>query len=96
MKISFIGQPPIYVSKERGETIQEQLMIGAKMFNIDGNTYAASTISAITKESAPSEWGRNSDAKRITAPKHERAEVDSPGFRKFKEARQRLNHRLSA
>lgn len=90
MKITFIDQPAVYVSDERGEALKEQLMIGAKMLDIDGNLYSASSITAITKGSAPSEWGKTTDAKRITAPKHERAEEDSPGYKRYKQMRKAI------
>lgn len=92
MKIAFFDGKPIYVSKERGEALQQQLMIGAKLIDIDGNLYNASSIKAVTKESDPSQWGHDVSKKRLNAAKHERASVDSVGYKKFLQMKHKLLH----
>lgn len=95
MKISIVGQTPIYVSRERGELIKKRLANGIEYFDINGNMYKASTITAITYESDPSQYGHDVDAKRLAAPKHERATEESPGFLKFQAAKKALLNKFS-
>lgn len=95
MKITFIDQPAIYLSEERGERIKQQVMIGAKMLDIDGNLYSTASITAITKGAEPSTWGKTKNVKRIIAPRHAAATETSDGFKKFKQARDDLAKKLA-
>lgn len=62
MKISFYDDQPVFVSKDRGEALQKQLIEGVELINIDGNLYKASSIKSVTQTErrtykTPSELG---------------------------------------
>jgi hypothetical protein len=90
MKITIIGNGPIFLDKERADAVKQAIINGQEYIDIDGNFIRCSSISAITDEDEPSKKfflvGQSpSKNKRLEAPKG-----DGSGYKKFQEMKRRF------
>lgn len=88
MKVTIIGQEPIYIDDEQGERLKLAIMRGVERVVINGDMYKASVITAVTHEEAPKV--RNWLLEAGPVVKHERARLDSIAIKRFKQRRQQM------
>ena len=92
MKVYLIGIDPIYVDEQQGTLIKRAVANKADYISIDGELYKTSVITAITNETESNEsmWGTTPPERRLAAPAHVRAELDSEKYKAYKERRKTL------
>lgn len=94
MKINFIGLDPIQVTVDQAQEIKKALANGVAYVSIGNNMYKASIIVGVTDEREHTTpitmWNYVPESRRISAPKHERAERTSPAFKQYLAIRKKL------
>lgn len=97
--IKTFGKDEYEVTRKVGEQIEQAWANGTMMVQFDNTTLATSAIKSIEHTEKPDRVyapGEIADSNRkLIADNRSEATVDSPGYRKFQEAKERLKRKMS-
>ena len=90
MKVTIIGQEPIYIDEEQAERLKAAIGQGKEWLLIEGNLYKTSSITAITDGEPAGFRTLIGQSPRLSAPNSDRADGTGPGYQKYQNMRRKL------
>ncbi len=82
MKVTLVGQEPLFIDNQKGQELMQLVARGVEYVVIDGNMYKTSTVTAIKAGNKP-DFVQIGASPRLTRLEDRREDPTGDGYKKF-------------